>query len=516
VARRALALGLGVYNDARGGKGYGVFDGKKVRKGAETMALFLAQYGTNWALQPRGFLHTRYPSTGEQSKENAHPFVVGPVVGAHNGCVANHAELNRKYDRAFAVDSTHIFAHLAEGRSLDDVEAYGAIEWFDSRDRRWRVCFFNGGDLAGMDFRDKGTRMGVAWSSKKDHLQEAVEAAGLWTPGFHQPLDGRVVYDVTDGAWDKCRAYGRLDVGTYASRKTWQGGYAGAYAGAYAGTNHALYEGDFDTPVPAALKSPAPPTAPADAGDADRKAKGGPADVLSSVTWTEVTAGGRREVTRTTYRSGSSVTTFKALPDAPAGTSPAVSLHDVTTRAIPEAVRAELSGRPLAEVLADDRPTPPRLTGFVPAEPRSLDEAVEAFQRGVGLDGEVDFPVDPDPAETPPDAGGAAADRRMAEDLLLAHLDARSPYHPLADSGYVDASLNPVLWVDVDDHRVLWDPEADGAPLQTDPQEVMISFWNNATQDEAEALTELTDLRAGSPGRAARTVMAAAGLEIAD
>lgn len=78
--------------------------------------------------------HTRHATTGAITAENTHPFVAegpaGRVVGVHNGCITNHGEMNRKYNRAFVVDSNHIMAHLAEGRSLEDLHGWGVVVYY--------------------------------------------------------------------------------------------------------------------------------------------------------------------------------------------------------------------------------------------------------------------------------------------------------------------------------------------------------------------------------------------------
>jgi hypothetical protein len=59
--------------------------------------------------------HTRHATIGAHSKENAHPFEYGDIVGAHNGSLKNHWDLAKKYGfkmSDFNVDSQIIFALL--------------------------------------------------------------------------------------------------------------------------------------------------------------------------------------------------------------------------------------------------------------------------------------------------------------------------------------------------------------------------------------------------------------------
>lgn len=71
--------------------------------------------------------HTRYATAGSITKENAHPFRVGNVVGAHNGCVYNIDEMEKKLDKNCPVDSQLIFRAI----DLND-DFQSAIKHFDS------------------------------------------------------------------------------------------------------------------------------------------------------------------------------------------------------------------------------------------------------------------------------------------------------------------------------------------------------------------------------------------------
>jgi hypothetical protein len=112
-------------------------------------------------------VHTRFATTGNVTKRNAHPFRFKNIVGAHNGMVFNHQELNVKYNRKCQVDSEHIFMHLAEGRDLTEIEGYGAIEWADLCTGEMHVCRFVSGDLA-----IAATPYGVFWMSNIKDLKE--------------------------------------------------------------------------------------------------------------------------------------------------------------------------------------------------------------------------------------------------------------------------------------------------------------------------------------------------------
>ena len=71
--------------------------------------------------------HTRYATEGAIVKSNAHPFRVGDVVGAHNGCVYNIEEMQGKLDKQCPVDSQLIFKAINDKDNIQE-----AIKDFDS------------------------------------------------------------------------------------------------------------------------------------------------------------------------------------------------------------------------------------------------------------------------------------------------------------------------------------------------------------------------------------------------
>lgn len=94
----------------------------------------------------QGVFHTRAASQGAVSLDNQHPFTFyredgSPVVGVHNGCIGNHDELNKKFDRKFEVDSMHVYAHIAEKKALNDIHGWGALAYFDNG--QMSFCRFN-------------------------------------------------------------------------------------------------------------------------------------------------------------------------------------------------------------------------------------------------------------------------------------------------------------------------------------------------------------------------------------
>lgn len=238
---RSMMTALMLNNDRRGGKGWGMFLPKnnQVMRGVTSIAKGWGDRSWWWLDQPMLLAHTRYPSIGAVKKANSHPFRKGHIVGAHNGCLSNHSELNKLYERKFEVDSEHIFQHLAEGKEMYDVEAYGAITWVDQKDnaQEIKVCKFNNGILSVWRVENHG----IVYSSEADAVEEALDIAGL--KGVNLRLDEDQIYNIKDGT---CIYYDKntLEFARYTSYLGWngkklkegscsQGGTTRAYGGLY-------------------------------------------------------------------------------------------------------------------------------------------------------------------------------------------------------------------------------------------------------------------------------------------
>lgn len=115
---------------------------KKVGKVSETM---LPEFNP----QPGKLFigHTRAATVGEKTIDNAHPFMFGDVVGAHNGTLKNHRRLLNEYneknpelsfnDKVVTMDSKlffHYFSVLNDFKVLKDFDGAAALIWRDNRD----------------------------------------------------------------------------------------------------------------------------------------------------------------------------------------------------------------------------------------------------------------------------------------------------------------------------------------------------------------------------------------------
>lgn len=137
--------------------------------------------------------HTRHATQGSVTVDNCHPFMLDRLVGAHNGIVSNHGQLNRVFKRDCAVDSQHIFKHLEDQEPLHSIEAYGAIsyQWHHKPDEVL-LGRFNGGELA-----IGKTRHGIIWASTEDAVVQACWGANIQCTLYE--IEQGVVYAVRNG-----------------------------------------------------------------------------------------------------------------------------------------------------------------------------------------------------------------------------------------------------------------------------------------------------------------------------
>lgn len=202
-----LALTLGDAMDSRGGDSWGIATGKRVTRG---LGRIVGGYDFVRIARATQFLgHTRKATTGDVVEANAHPFDIegangARIIGAHNGIVWNHKELNTKYKRDCVVDSQHIFAHVAMDLPLSDIEGYGAVEYVRTEQpRRVWLSRFCGGELAVYGIRGnapKGTpeakrpTIGVLWASTDSAIKDALRAARIDRAFAYQINLGELYY----------------------------------------------------------------------------------------------------------------------------------------------------------------------------------------------------------------------------------------------------------------------------------------------------------------------------------
>lgn len=190
----AFVLTLAAQIEERGRDSFGFYNGetKEVYKAKDAIT---ARMRADRLQFLHGFFHTRHATTGAKSVENSHPYQIGDVLGAHNGVIHNDKAMDLKYNRNFAVDSMHIFAHISEGLATDELEGYGAIEYI--RDGKYYVAATNHGSLE-VALTDKG----VVWASTSESIDAAICQAGYTLKHYYRIDQGSVYRVEPDAMYD--------------------------------------------------------------------------------------------------------------------------------------------------------------------------------------------------------------------------------------------------------------------------------------------------------------------------
>lgn len=204
-------------------------------------------------------LHTRAKTTGEHIVTNNHPFTQGHIIGAHNGVIYNHKELNTKHNRTFAVDSQHIFAHIDEDKPMSELEMYGAIEYYDQRNPTVTYlmrCFHGSLAVASLSYGPSKAPFAIVWASTQTALRDAARLAGFRIEFYKEPENKGLYIAAGDGQLYNTDV--KLDVSPKASHvetrscdyPTGSYGYQGY--GSYGGAgfrSHDSYKGDRKSDV---------------------------------------------------------------------------------------------------------------------------------------------------------------------------------------------------------------------------------------------------------------------------
>ena len=206
-AKTKLAEYLVPESDKLGGDSWGcaIPQGQgrvEVRRGMGNMAdrCVSAELATHDIL----YGHCRRATSGAKTLRNSHPFCVDHIIGAHNGMVHNHARLDSCYPiRHCEVDSKHIFHHLAQGLSLEELDAWGVV-WFIRRHDPTKLNLFRSayGHLAirGLG-KNSESCYGIIFATIAVDAEAAAEA--MESESFMYSFDAHKLYFIKDGAlWD--------------------------------------------------------------------------------------------------------------------------------------------------------------------------------------------------------------------------------------------------------------------------------------------------------------------------
>lgn len=189
-ARDRLLAGLAFANASRGDQAWGISTGhgnssRALGSTHDSMGALMLASGASRIVMG----HTRWPTQGENSIENAHPFLGSRLTLAHNGQIWNAPN--------HGVDSLAILEKMEKGERLEGLHGYGAITWFVAGDKNLHLARLSStGNLA----IRKGA-WGTAYSSDDDHLKMALALAGLDRGKLLEVKEGNSAFIDSTGCW---------------------------------------------------------------------------------------------------------------------------------------------------------------------------------------------------------------------------------------------------------------------------------------------------------------------------
>lgn len=157
---RAMTPLLAWEMELRGKDSWAASSGSKTIKSLGPITESFYDHEDEIAELPRMMVHTRGASVGVVSLQNQHPFEfrceqngtwVRTAIGIHNGCIVNHEALNVKYSRSHPVDSMHVYDHIANGLSTEELQGWGNLAWYEYTpehpEGEFHLARFNNEDL---------------------------------------------------------------------------------------------------------------------------------------------------------------------------------------------------------------------------------------------------------------------------------------------------------------------------------------------------------------------------------
>ena len=181
--------------------------------------------------------HVRLATTGAKVKENAHPFVKGSVIGAHNGMLYNHKEIASKMGKNVQVDSEVIFGLLNKKDKYQEVfdliEGDYALSWIDDDYKVLKLMHEEGRPLHIAYWKKARC---LFWASTAEILSVSLNDAGLSIEGTISSLPVDKVYEFdTSKFWNTHKAT-FTEVKTNANWTSY-GSYSSVYSG-YSGSSY--------------------------------------------------------------------------------------------------------------------------------------------------------------------------------------------------------------------------------------------------------------------------------------
>lgn len=189
---------LCLFNETRGGHSTGVFyknlekEQGYIYKDIEKASNFLQDKTARKCFQSAKGLfigHTRYATAGSITVNNAHPFQINNIVGAHNGIIFNHREKQAIHKTSYEVDSQIAFHQLSifGAKGLNELQGYWSLSYYDLNKPNQLFLTVHKNTLAVIKTDDC-----IYYSSELEHLK----AAGI--TGKQIKLEENYIYRIDE------------------------------------------------------------------------------------------------------------------------------------------------------------------------------------------------------------------------------------------------------------------------------------------------------------------------------
>lgn len=182
-----------IANEDRGNESTGIFMNNQLIKSTLKASSFVDKIDNNELLKSTLTLgHTRLATTGDISKDNAHPFTYGNITGVHNGVIQNYQDIYKKAK----VDSQAIFYLLNKNKNnyyktLKQIKGSMAIAWTNADNTLYLMRHNNPLSIAYINDT-------LFFSSEYYHLYSVLYAVYGNTTKLVIELEEDKVYTITD------------------------------------------------------------------------------------------------------------------------------------------------------------------------------------------------------------------------------------------------------------------------------------------------------------------------------